>query len=323
MIKGMRLAAAIVISMGCLGWVFRSLDWVLFRSVLAQAQWQWVAWGVACFGVSLGVRAVRWWWCVSRLVPQTRMIQIIAPLYIGYLLNMVLPGKLGEIVKLLILSRKTQVSSVQATVSILMDRLTDGLGLAMVMGGALWVLPFHALSWSVWVAGAMFFGGVAVSVVGVAFLPPLRVPALWIADRCRLRSARAILVDGIAGLRQLNAPHMWVGLLALSVANWIAEAGLFVMVAKALTGKWVVGSATVMMGMASFGGIVLATPAGIGSHEFLVLKGAIASGVVPTLGIAIGLLTHIVLVVPTGIAGAIALLTDAGKYLKIANRPVS
>jgi uncharacterized membrane protein YbhN (UPF0104 family) len=234
--------------------------------------------------------------------------QVIPPLYAGYLFNTVLPGKLGEVAKLILVSRRAKIPMVTATASVLIDRIVDGMGLGILMIGSLIGLGIAGWCWGVALMGMAFFTGVGVAVIVVTRVALIRRAVLNVAYRFNMRSAVTLIETGMGNLRVVQTPLRGGLLLLLSLFNWIAEAGLFVGVLHSLSVLGGFPSAIAMMGIVSFGSIVLSTPGGVGSHEFLVAKGAGVIGVAATTGLAIAVLTHLVLVIPTALGGGVAVL---------------
>ena len=77
-------------------WSLRGVAWVDLHKALLGAKWQWllVAWGL--MGCSMGMRAFRW----ATLFPPSLGLggrTVFAPMMVGYLFNLLLPGRMGEL----------------------------------------------------------------------------------------------------------------------------------------------------------------------------------------------------------------------------------
>ena len=305
-----RAIAGIGIAGACVWWVLKGVEWSLFWSVVRHARWPWVAVAIGSFFLSLMVRSIRWHTIFRWIAPDVRPIDTLRPLYVGYLFNNVLPGKLGEVAKLVLITRFTGVSAVKSTVAIAMDRVVDGIGLAIVMGVALLISGLHnRLLIGVFLVGTVVFVGVAT--------------AMWLLARNRLLFSvlgrlgrRFNFLKGIsaleAGRSDLLALHtfprlLWI--LVLSVVNWTTEGGVFWAVQHAFSvpGSGAIGILT--MGVVSFGGVILSTPGGVGAHEYLSTIALRAVGVSASPALAIGIMTHLIVLVPAALLGLGSVIT--------------
>lgn len=85
--------------------------------------------------VSLGLRAVRWSLLVRPLaaIPARRLL---SPLAIGFMVNFLLPGRAGEIVRVWLLGRREPVSASAAFATVVVERLFDGLAVICFLAPA-------------------------------------------------------------------------------------------------------------------------------------------------------------------------------------------
>jgi glycosyltransferase 2 family protein len=102
------------------------------------------------------VRALRW-----RLVLQTQKMfswkEILAPVFVGYMANNLLPARTGEIYRTHFLGRRAQVSRTGVAASIVVERTFDGLMLVVVMLLVLVLFPHTTfLSAAAFVTGSVF-----------------------------------------------------------------------------------------------------------------------------------------------------------------------
>lgn len=190
---------------------------------------------------------------------------------IGYLVNNLLPARLGEAVRIVVLVRRTRISTPAALGSVVLERTLDLLLLLMIAVPLSLVVP---------VPDAVRRGG------GVAFVAVLGVAAALVAMAARSRGNRGggarwtVLVgkftEGLAALR--SSARFGVTAL-LTVTIWALEVGLvaFVLVALGLPAS--VGVSIVVLALIALGSLVPAAPAGLGTYEFLVIVALTAFGI--------------------------------------------
>ncbi len=121
-------------------WLFKDTNWVAVGAALRAANWGWLAFGIATILLSFVVRIWRWSYivCGDQKVSFSRMF---SATQIGFLANFVLPARMGEPVRAIVLSRSTGIPFSKTFAYVAIDRVTDMAGLAMVL--ALTVATFH------------------------------------------------------------------------------------------------------------------------------------------------------------------------------------
>ncbi len=129
-----------VIGVVLVWWLFKDTNWVAVFAAVRAAHWGWLAFAVATLLLSFVVRIWRWYYvvCSDQKVSFARMF---SATQIGFLANFVLPARMGEPIRAIVLSRSTGLPFSKTFAFVAIDRLTDMAGLAMVLG--LTVATFH------------------------------------------------------------------------------------------------------------------------------------------------------------------------------------
>jgi glycosyltransferase 2 family protein len=194
------------------------------RSVVAAlraADMRYLAAASAALIAGLAVYAARWWWLLGRL-PQ--WLRTFHAANVGHAVNLLLPFRVGEPARIVVLGRTTPVSVGQGTSSVVVERLLEqvmrlaALGGAVVFGLGLTLSPLTVLGS---VAGLVAAGA------GILWLRRHReqVLAAWPVQLARLprvseARARASLSGLLFGLDQAATPGRLLGALALSALAW-------------------------------------------------------------------------------------------------------
>ncbi len=113
--------------------LFRGTDWAEVRSALADANWPLLLAAFVPFFAQHFARIRRWSFIVRAAYPAT-FRQMFSATQIGFLANFVLPGRAGEAIRALVLSRLTSLPFSKSLAFVAVDRITDLFGLIAVLG---------------------------------------------------------------------------------------------------------------------------------------------------------------------------------------------
>ena len=179
---------------------------------------------------SIVVRCQRWQ-LLLRPVGTIPMMPLLSATAIGFLCNMVLPLRVGEVVRPVLLARRTGVPVSSVLASVLLERLLDMLTILVFLGLVMTLVP---VSDTIRQSGIVFLGLaiLAVSaVVGLQRQHPLAVGLMrWGLARmpANVRErGEAALQSFIEGLQGIGEGPVLIRILAYSVFLWIVIASVF------------------------------------------------------------------------------------------------
>ncbi len=244
--------------------------------------------------VQLWIRSVRWAILLSAVGPVALgPRQVVGPLAAGYLGNTVLPGRLGEVVRIVLVVRRTGVPGTAATASVVLERAIDLLALLAiataasgVIGATGW-LPFAAM------LGLLVALGLALPAAGwIAAHVPGGLP----------ERARDVLVRFV-GAFGLARPPVVVRAWLLSLLAWSCDALVVWLCAQALGIPIPPGVAILIASGAAVGAALPGAAGYVGTYELGATTMAAFAGVPPAEALQIALLAHAIAVIPLAIAG--------------------
>lgn len=232
--QGLTVFVGVAISVAVLGWAAYRVELREALRLLRRFGGVWALPMLLFYLSSFLVRGVRWCLLLRPVgtVPWSTSTGVI---FSGYMANNLLPLRLGEIIRALVLGQVTSVR-VEATFStIVLERVFDGL---VLVGMIAFVLP-----WANVVPGskeiviytgavsAVVFTGALLFVIAMRLFPRvvLRVASQvleWvpvIAKERREDMVRSVL----GGLKSLTMDRRLFAILCLSVAVWVLEGGMF------------------------------------------------------------------------------------------------
>jgi uncharacterized membrane protein YbhN (UPF0104 family) len=243
----------------------------------------WLALALTCYAVAFALRS----WAWTRMLPGLSFGQSWAALHVSLLGNHVLPFRLGEVLRVTSVLRRTDLRAEPVTATTITLRLADLLSVAIL---ALVAVP-----------------GLASELIGA-----------WAWALAVVLATAAILA--VAWARRLaTRPDAAVRIPALTIvttafAAWALEATLAWQVAHAAGVNLEYHEAIAVTAVAIAAQTVAVTPGGIGSYEAAGTAALAALGVPASTAFAIALATHAVKTAYSFVLGGIALFAPAPGY---------
>src|SRR5579875_1891070 len=236
-------------------------------------------------------------------------------LIIGLTINNLLPARLGELARAYLLWREQRVEPGATVATILLERVLDGLTLALFAGLAALLVPFpEQLRRAAVLAGGVFL----LAAVGLVAFLVVPAPFLWLVRRVlrRLPPRAAYLGDRllqtfVEGLGVLRQGRALVAVLALSVLAWAAEATMYFVIMLGFPFPVHFAAALLGAAAANIGTMVPSSPGYVGTFDLplqLVLVEVFA--VARAEATSYTLVLHAVLVVPVIALGLLFLWQD-------------
>ena len=288
--RSFRIAISLLLTALFLGLFLRAFDLGAAWRSLQEASLALIALSVAVNLLGYMVRAWRWRVLLEPVRPGVGIYNLTSTIFIGFMVSFLVPFRLGEVVRPVLLARRERLSAGAALATIALERVLDALavmGLFLVFilssrGAALLSAPPGAgpsqgaliLRQGLWAAAA--FAGVGVAGVGVLVAFPRQV----LAFLRRLAPGGTGGTGGSAG-RAVDLLERFIGGLG------IVRRGRGLARAVALSfGMWLIIDLGVLCGVRAFGlplgfpdifllmvplavGIAVPTPGGVGPYEFL------------------------------------------------------
>jgi len=253
-------------------------------------------------------RTIRWHLLLAH-EPRPGYRETLRYLLVGYLVNIVLPGRLGEFVRAHLAGTRAHVGQLRALGSIALER-----GLDLVSAATLGAIASAAAGLGSAITGAFTLVAALgwIVLLTVTLVPHDFVRRLldWVVTRFSRGPARLVLPHvGSFGhaLIDAAAPRRVVAASGLTLISWTTGTAVFAIVAGSLG---IPVSPIVLLAMvtaANLGAAIPSAPAGVGPFEFAVVYVGTAAGLDGSQALAVGILAHLVGVVPVAVAGAISL----------------
>ncbi len=279
----------LAISLACLFWVLRELDFALLWKTIQGINWLYFVGVNALLAISLWLRALRWRLMLAP-VKKTNLANLFWANIIGFGANNMLPARLGELVRAYALGRLEHFPASSAFATVVVERVLDGLVLLMVLFLALLFINPEAKAGVFTVSYLRAAGyGLLVVYLGVMAL----AAALWRWPQGTLK-----LVSGVArklsrrleekaisaltsfhqGLAMLGRTHGLPAILFLSLIIWLVFLGIYWLFLPAVGLPLSLLLAAMAMAGGSLGAAVPAGPGYIGTFQLAVTWALIMAG---------------------------------------------
>lgn len=132
-----RAAIGLVVGIVMLAILFRGTSWNEFRTSILAADPLWLAGALVPLVASFFFRILRWGYIVRAVHPHTSFRNLFSATQIGFLANFLLPARIGELVRAVVLARLTRLPATQSLALVALDRVNDLIGLLTMIAVAL------------------------------------------------------------------------------------------------------------------------------------------------------------------------------------------
>jgi uncharacterized protein (TIRG00374 family) len=307
--KRWRFWVGVLFSLAGLVMAARGVDFRALIAALGKVQPVWLVVALGLVALAMVARAHRW---RLLLFPLTglRVERLFNLLNIGYLLNSVLPFRLGDLARAYLYSELEHLDPLRVLSTVAVERVIDTLTIVALL---MWVVPQVVLPQDVSRA-AVGVGGMAL--VAIAILTVVALSggqrATWLEGLgnrfpvvARFDIAQKIksVVDGLASLRSWKQV---LGALVWSLGAWIVTALEFSVVMKAMGLHLPFAAALMALCLSTLGMIVPSSPGHLGVFEYLTVVALSLFGVGREDALAFALLVHAVGYLAPAVLGGMA-----------------
>ena len=268
------LALALGLSGALLYYSLRGLDWAGVFQTLRSARPERVALWLAIGTVTLLLRALRWRVLLSATRPVPFPLSFWATCA-GYFGNSFLPARAGELVRTMVISTKTGLSTAYVLTTALSERIVDAVTLVVISSMVLLFLPSRP-GWFE-TATRVFVPLGLIGAVAIALIPRLeklwRLLLLRLPFPQRLREVISnILNQVLSGAAALHHPGRLAAFLGLTGVIWLMDGIGTVIGAWSLGFQISLPLAFLLIAGLGLGSALPATPGYVGIYQFVAVS---------------------------------------------------
>lgn len=255
----------ILFSLGAVALLLWRVDFRDVRGALARAHVGWLVPGVALFFVMFAVRAWRW----SLLLGRTRYWPTWHANSIGYMFNVTLPLRLGEIARVFVIAKAEDIGAARALSAALVERIVDLAFVVLMFAGLAQAIPMGPTFTRAAAIGSAFvvacvLGGAVMVIKGEAVERILR-PRLARLGQSKVDAILLRFHEIREGFRALGSVSQIMQCFALTVVVWaltILQSAAFMM--AFLPEQTDLMRAGLVVVIANLGGALPSAPGGLG-----------------------------------------------------------
>lgn len=335
--KKIQVVVGILIGVLLMWFLLRHTDWAEVKLAIQQMHWGWMSLAVAGVFLSFFVRVQRWSYIVRTAKPVSYR-HMFSATQIGFLFNFTLPGRAGEVVRALALSRLADLPFTKSFAFVALDRLTDLFGLIAVMLIAMVgfqpdeaiVLPQEFGTVPTWAEGLLQPDVIQKGAIGFGIFLVVLVAAfvvIYLNQKLVLRISDAILglvskkladmVHGMIvhfseGLHVFRSVGDMAKAISWSFVTWAVACFSYGMVILAfgIDGPWY--TSFIVLAMLSVAIAAPGAPGFVGQFHFGILLGLylVVPDVNYNVAMAVAIMSHLINLVPIILVGACCLSTE-------------
>ncbi len=304
-----RLLVGIAVSGVSLVLLLWNIEWDRFWGALEGANYWWLIPAVATVGVDVWIKVLKW---EMLLLPAGKMsrVNLLYSMAVGYLVNSVLPGRLGELARTYMLARMERVSAVAVLSTVALDRILDVVGVSLLLAV---VLPTTDLP--SWVAeSGLLVGAGGVTLLALCILlayPRWRSLFLRLLSRSPRFPGKVLLekwAEALClGMEGLKGAGPLLRVAAATAAIWLVTVLTAYFTQLAFHIQAPIWAAALVVAITNLGMVVPSSPGYVGVYHYLVVLALSAFAVERELALGFAVVFHLAWLLPVCLLGVFAL----------------
>jgi uncharacterized membrane protein YbhN (UPF0104 family) len=287
---GVAIAVGIAVSVICVWLVTRNVQWSQLLIDLRNVRpAPFIAAVAAVFGTYV-VMAYRWRVLLAGVVTVADAFDFTM---IGFVAGLVVPQRLGDVAKVVLLARRARVSRTMVLGSVVLERLADVIMLLVLAAVfALMVKLPVLLGTGLLVLALVTAGVIAALWSGPALWQRLLSPARWVLPPTTVTLGEALILKFSAGVNAIRNGPQSAAALALTALLWVLSGASMsaYIVAFGLAVPWYAGFLVILL--TNLAGILPSSPGSIGVYHYMTVLALTVWTADRTAALAFAIVTH-------------------------------
>lgn len=297
--------------------LFRYFEWQDVVEALRHAEWVYLLIAIPVYLTSYVFRAMAWRMILKEAVSFRK---VFLTMHVGYLLNNILPFRMGELGRAYLLGREENLRFWRAFSSIIIERVFDMImAVAILMG----TLPFVLNTGNTRQIASLVGAAVLLGLVLLYLLARNRQWALTQFERLGerwpivLRLGKDRLEAFLEGLSALTSLRRFLGVFGLMVISWILAIAIQYLILRSFYPGAQLLHGAFSLGSSSLGVAVPSSPGYLGVYEAVVVAALSVFAIPPSTAFAHAVTAHILYILLTGTFGTYTLIISDISLTKI------
>lgn len=320
MLKSRRFWIGLGISILFLFLFLYRTDFAEMGEALGKANYLFLLPAILIYFVGVFFRSLRWRYLLKP-IGSFSAIRLFPLIVIGFLVNNVLPARLGIVARAYILGEKEGKSKMAIGGTMVVEQVFDGVTLLLFAAIiSLFVSLEGVLQQAVYVAAGLFLGALALCFIivysqrlarrAIALLVHL-LPKRW---RGKAENWLILLIEGLSILR---SPGKLLTVLIISALVWLSEAGTFYMIGFAFDLGLPFHVFLLAAAVANLAWALLMTPGGLGPFDYFCQRTLMHFGVIEAVATSYVIALHAIILLPMIALGFVFLWMENLSLAKI------
>ncbi|HPG36933.1 MAG TPA: lysylphosphatidylglycerol synthase transmembrane domain-containing protein [bacterium] len=302
--KNLKVAAGFLITALLFYFLLRDLDFELFFSYLIKGDIVLILLGIAVYLLSFLIRGLRWKILLKHLgsfkVNDLAMLEIA-----GYAVNNVFPVRIGEFTRAWITGKRNSISRTSVLASIFVERIFDGLTIALILSATLFFYPFpQNVKTLAVMASAMFALLFLFIMFGTFSDKPLKLIRML---KSKLPEFTGFIFDiaekFLKGASSLNSLSQISAVTFLSILVWVFELTVYILISRAFEVDIPFAGYLFMLCAANLGMLAAPTPGGLAVFQAAIVFALRSFTILYEKRMAVAIILHMAQIIPVTIIG--------------------
>jgi uncharacterized protein (TIRG00374 family) len=299
-----------LVSVLFIGLFLRGIDLNKAWDAILDANYALALLSLPVYVVAVWFRTVRWQ-VLLRPLGNFRAVRLFPLVIIGFMVNNLIPARIGELVRCYLIGEREGVSKAAALGTVAVDRLFDGLTLVLMLAIVGAVEGVNDAVRITAIASAAAFGAALVLMVAaVSSEVRARAFAGMVLRRLpeRFRATADAMVERfLVGLRSLRSPYDMALVSLWSTLSWVLEATMYYMIGVAFSLGLGFHIYLMIAAAANLAISIIPTSGGVGPFEVVTKETVVFFGVSESTGVAYAAALHALLLFPVIALGLVFL----------------
>lgn len=302
--KNYKVLAGFLITIILFVFLLRDLDFELFFDYVFHGDISLILLGVLIYLSSFIVRGLRWK-ILLRHLKKFEVRELTMLTFAGYAVNNVFPVRIGEFTRAWVTGKRNDVSRTSVLASIFVERIFDGLTIALILSVTLFFYPFPGnVKTLAYMASALFGLLFMFVLLGTFSDKPLK---LIVFMRQKLPKFTAFFFDVaekfLKGASSLDSPRQIISVTILSISVWVIELSVYLMVSKAFDIDIPFAGYLFMLCAANLGMLAAPTPGGLGVFQAAIIYALKSFSILYEKRMAVAIVLHMSHIIPVTVIG--------------------
>lgn len=276
-------------------------------NTLKETNYLYIIPGILAFIIDFSLRAFRWKYLLEP-IKKCRFFDLQSIVFIGFFSNSILPMRMGEIIRALMVGEKEEISKTGAIATIAVERVLDGFAIIILLIAPFFVFSFPDNIKKIWILGLLLFSIFIALFYGLMYSRSITLKILHrifkIFPNKFEHKIEKTLDSFLSGLEILKKTHHLGLTLLISLCIWTADASVFYLIAAGMGISEVTFlGAVFIMAVISLGISIPSSPGYIGVYEYFGVLACSIIGIEKSTALSFILLVHAIQLITLTVTG--------------------